>query len=254
MIRRPLICWLIGTLAVGAALAQCARGERLPVKIFTSADGLGSSFVNAVMRESRGFLWFCTRDGLSRYDGSRFITYQLGDKDPPSGIEAIYETRNGDYWVSTTAGTYRFHANVVAHPTQAGPNGRPVLPVEFIWTGRGVIFEDSHGQLWSGGWALYRIREQNGVFSMDEAPLDLGFTGQGSLVNQIEEAKDGTVLVSAGDYYLHHFVAGRLVSERPGIPATSIARWSSRHAMVDHAGPAGLTCFPPAWVVTGRGK
>lgn len=36
--------------------------KRLPVKIYTSADGLGSSFVDYLMRDSRGFMWFCTRD------------------------------------------------------------------------------------------------------------------------------------------------------------------------------------------------
>ena len=30
--------------------------EHLPMKTYTSADGLGSSFVNSIMRHSRGFL------------------------------------------------------------------------------------------------------------------------------------------------------------------------------------------------------
>ena len=54
--------------ASGVALA-----ERLPIKSYTSADGLGSSFVNYLMRDSRGFMWFCTRDGLSRFDGTRLL-------------------------------------------------------------------------------------------------------------------------------------------------------------------------------------
>jgi ligand-binding sensor domain-containing protein len=49
-------------------------GERLPIRVFTTADGLGSSFVDGVFRDSRGFMWFSTRDGLSRFDGARFIT------------------------------------------------------------------------------------------------------------------------------------------------------------------------------------
>ena len=61
--------------------------ERLPLKIYTSADGLGSSFVSFLMRDQRGFMWFCTRDGLSRFDGARFVTYRIGDKDAPPGIE-----------------------------------------------------------------------------------------------------------------------------------------------------------------------
>ncbi|MDQ3179327.1 MAG: hypothetical protein M3Q33_02285 [Acidobacteriota bacterium] len=61
-------------------LPTFADAERLLVKIYTSADGLGSSFVDYLMRDSRGFLWFSIRDGLSRFDGSRFITYQVGEQ------------------------------------------------------------------------------------------------------------------------------------------------------------------------------
>ena len=53
------------------------RAERLPIRIYTSADGLGSSYVTYLMRDSRGFLWVGTRDGLSRFDGLRFVTYQM---------------------------------------------------------------------------------------------------------------------------------------------------------------------------------
>lgn len=36
-------------------------------------------------------MWFCTRDGLSRFDGTRFVTYTTGDRDEPPGIESIVE-------------------------------------------------------------------------------------------------------------------------------------------------------------------
>jgi hypothetical protein len=68
---------LISILLVGVMIAS---GERLPIRVFTTAGGLGSSFVDGVFRDSRGFLWFSTRDGLSRFDGSRFITFQDGDR------------------------------------------------------------------------------------------------------------------------------------------------------------------------------
>jgi len=74
-LSRLLLILLFVPLNVGA--------ERLPVKIYTSADGLGSSFIDYLMRDSRGFMWFCTRDGLSRFDGSRFVTYRVGDKNAP---------------------------------------------------------------------------------------------------------------------------------------------------------------------------
>ena len=72
-----------------------AFAEQLPVQQLHFRRWPGSSFVNALMRDSRGFLWVCTRDGLSRFDGYRFVTYQVGDKNAPPGIEQILETRKG---------------------------------------------------------------------------------------------------------------------------------------------------------------
>ena len=105
-----------------------AQAARLPIRIFTSADGLGSSFVDFIYRDSRGFMWFCTRDGLSRFDGSQFVTYQVGEKDSAPGIESIYETRDGMYWISTTGGTYRLDPSVASQPETS----RPRLNAELI--------------------------------------------------------------------------------------------------------------------------
>src|SRR5690242_12574901 len=123
----------------GFVLSKPLLAEHLPVKIYTSADGLGSSFVDYLMRDSRGFMWFCTRDGLSRFDGSRFVTYHIGDKNSPPGIESIYETRNGMYWITTTGGTYRFNPNDISPPNTLNPR----LNAEFITPIRGQVFEDS---------------------------------------------------------------------------------------------------------------
>src|SRR5512144_2588112 len=103
---------------VVCALSAFVEAEHLPVKIFNSADGLGSSFVDYMMSDSRGVMWFCTRDGLSRFDGSQFVTYQLLAKNSPPGIENIYEARNGDYWITSVGGTFRVDANTLSSPDE----------------------------------------------------------------------------------------------------------------------------------------
>jgi signal transduction histidine kinase/ligand-binding sensor domain-containing protein len=144
-------------------------GERLPVKIYTSADGLGSSFVDSMFRDSRGFMWFCTRDGLSRFDGARFVTYQVSAKDSPPGIEGIYETRSGTYFVVTTGGTYRFNPNDISPPDAVLPR----LNAEFVTSGRGQFFEDSRGTLWFASSGLYRVRESGDKVIFDRYNLAL---------------------------------------------------------------------------------
>ena len=96
MTRRRLKFGLLILAAFFLCLLTSTGGaKQLPVRLFTSADGLGSSFVNYLARDSRGFIWFCTRDGLSRFDGLQFVTYQIGEQNAQPGIESIFEASDG---------------------------------------------------------------------------------------------------------------------------------------------------------------
>ena len=161
LMKRKLIPRLCFFWLACLTFAPPVRSERLPVKIYTSADGLGSSFVDYLMRDSRGFMWFCTRDGLSRFDGSRFVTYQIGDKSSPPGIERIYEARNGTYWISTTGGLYRFNPNALSSQ-KIIEGGRSILNAELVANRRAGFYEDHWGNLWLGGSGPYRIEERDG--------------------------------------------------------------------------------------------
>ena len=62
-------------IAVAIVLALAA-GSQLPVKIYTTADGLANNLINRIVRDSRGYLWFCTGEGLSRFDGYSFVSFR----------------------------------------------------------------------------------------------------------------------------------------------------------------------------------
>ncbi len=180
----PLIlCLLFVVLASSAAFA-----ERLPVKMYTSADGLGSGFVDSIFRDSRGFLWFCTRDGLSRFDGSRFVNYQIGDKGTSPGVESIYETRGGDYWVSTTSGTYRFNPN----ENSITGNSSTDLNAEYVSGVRGNFLEDSHGTLWMSSGTLVRLDVSDGRRKFENVDWKIPQkAGAGFNTFGISETEDG---------------------------------------------------------------
>src|SRR2546422_5626499 len=92
-------------------LVQCfgVRAERLPLKAFTTADGLAHNVINKIVRDSRGFLWFCTADGLSRFDGYTFTNYGTEQGLPHPNVTDILETRSGEFWVATYGGVVRFN-------------------------------------------------------------------------------------------------------------------------------------------------
>jgi PAS domain S-box-containing protein len=192
--RRPTSHAVLILIAIVLALsAKSIFAERLPIKIYTSADGLGSSFVNGIMRDSRGFLWICTRDGLSRFDGAHFVTYQVGDKNAPPGIESILETRQGIYWIVTTGGLYRFDPRVL--PAAAESTDRPRLNAEFITETRFILTEDRNGDLWGGlPSGLYHAVENGTKTSFEKVNLK---SNRDLAVTSIVESRDGSLWIGS---------------------------------------------------------
>ncbi len=74
----------------------------------TSREGLSNNSVNAVLRDSRGFLWIGTENGLNRYDGQRIKVFKPVNKDSSSisdvFIVSLAEDRNGNILIGTNAG------------------------------------------------------------------------------------------------------------------------------------------------------
>src|SRR2546425_9152250 len=90
-------------------LPWLAKPERLPLKSYTVADGLAHNVINKIVRDSRGFLWFCTEEGLSRFDGYNFTNYGTNEGLPHPAVNDLLETRVGEYWVATGGGLVRFN-------------------------------------------------------------------------------------------------------------------------------------------------
>ena len=115
LIRRALL--LLALLALASPL----RAERLILKSYTTADGLAHDWVNCVVEDARGFLWFCTDDGVSRFDGYGFTNYGIGDGLPSARVNAILPAPDGRHWIATSAGLIRFDP----HGTQATDRAEP---------------------------------------------------------------------------------------------------------------------------------
>lgn len=101
-----LLCVLLTTVFV--------QSQTLPFKNYTTADGLGHDFVGRIVRDSRGFLWFCTGEGLSRFDGYEFKNYTQADGLPHRDINDILELEDGKYLVATGDGLVFFNPQGVS--------------------------------------------------------------------------------------------------------------------------------------------
>ncbi len=74
----------------------------------TEKNGLSQGTVKSILKDSRGYMWFGTRDGLNRYDGYTFTIFKNNPEDPLSisdnFINHIYEDSKGRLWIGTNRG------------------------------------------------------------------------------------------------------------------------------------------------------
>ncbi len=73
----------------------------------TSREGLGLSLIESVQRDSRGFIWISSGDGLYRFDGHSMVVYGpqegLDDQDIQS---RVFEDNADNLWFCTNTGIY----------------------------------------------------------------------------------------------------------------------------------------------------
>jgi ligand-binding sensor domain-containing protein/two-component sensor histidine kinase len=153
-----------------ASMPGSSGAEQLPIRTYTTADGLGSDTVFRVVADSRGLLWFCAADGLSRFDGYTFTTYTTRDGLCDRRASDVCETRDGEMWAATRGGLCRFDPRGPAD----GPRFvRVPIGDDPKADGVNVLVATRDGALWCGTTAgLFRLEERDGAWSASH--VDLG--------------------------------------------------------------------------------
>src|SRR5947207_195994 len=95
---------LIFGLQLQIFIGGAVTADQIPIKRYTIADGLARDTVNCLVHDSHGFMWFCTPEGLSRFDGYGFTNYGMADGLPSRYVNHFFKTRAGQYLVATGVG------------------------------------------------------------------------------------------------------------------------------------------------------
>lgn len=113
---------------------------------------LSETSVTTIVQDYQGFLWFGTRNGLNRYDGLQFLTYEHLHSDSSSlsngYIAILYEDGEQNLWVGTWSGglnRYDRARDAFIHFVH-DPLDTTSLSNSRVHT----IFEDHKNRLWVG--------------------------------------------------------------------------------------------------------
>ena len=111
---------------------------------WTTDNGLPQNAVRSIARTSDGYLWIGTYEGLARFDGVEFTSFNLGNtKEMKSNyVRALIEDKKGNLWIGIDGGgLVRYSDKKFYYYSEAeGFKGNIVIS----------LFEDSAGNIWIG--------------------------------------------------------------------------------------------------------
>ncbi len=105
---------------------------------YTTEQGLPSNHVYRIHKDKRGYLWFATDNGISRFDGHHFVHYTQANGFTDFGAYHILEDKRGRIWFLTFSGRVCYFENGSFHNIDSTYAGHQHIK----W-----IMEDDKGEL-----------------------------------------------------------------------------------------------------------
>jgi len=124
------------------------------LRVWQTRDGLPQNTIQTLIQTRDGYIWVGTLEGLVRFDGVRFQTFDRRNTPqmPSNVVRALLESRRGELWIGTNAGLLRLlDGQFTAYTSDEGLSHNLVT----------VLCEGGDGSLWVGtaGGGLDRLRD-----------------------------------------------------------------------------------------------
>ena len=220
-----LVCWL----KCSVAFAQTPKVE---FRHITLDDGLSNNWVKCIMKDSRGFMWFGTSNGLNRYDGVEFRIFKNKIDNPKSlsnnTINTIFEDNKGNIWIGTQNGLNVFDRKTEEFYTYRYDPGN-INSISSNSISR--VLAGNDGNIWiatSNGLDVYIPATQK-FKHFQNNPKDINSLAS-NIINDIETDQSGNIWIATRDKGVDLLdVKNNRVTHfgdngEPGKPSINIAR------------------------------
>ncbi|WP_407430545.1 two-component regulator propeller domain-containing protein [Arcticibacter sp.] len=126
----------------------------------SSKEGLSSNVVNTIHKDSFGYMWFGSDDGLNRFDGQQFTVYRHKGDDSSSiasnEILTIHEDRSRNLWIGTGSGLVLYNRKMDSFKNYRETKNMAITSIS----------SDGNGDVWVAGYGgLYILSSRTGLMA-----------------------------------------------------------------------------------------
>lgn len=148
---RLIFAGVTASFFLGSVRAAPAGSADYLIDVWETKDNLPSSTVTAITQTPDGYLWIGTYNGLARFDGVRFVTFDPGNT-PQLGhsrVQGLYLDVTGTLWISTYRGGLTSYRDGVFQLERPGQAGFDLHTVMVSSASNQVVFVTQFGEVWT---------------------------------------------------------------------------------------------------------
>lgn len=126
------------------------KGQSQPIfQKISQTQGLSNGRVTGIVKDTTGFIWIATKNGLNRYDGKTFKVYNKQNSGlSANDISDLLVDSHGRLWVSTLGGGVNLYDATLDEFISFKHNTENALSITSNQVN--TVFEDGDGDLWFG--------------------------------------------------------------------------------------------------------
>jgi len=206
-------------------LWHCSYGQLFNnISTFTTQNGLSNNTITCLQKDTAGFLWIATHEGLNRYDGTEFINVLSNSQNnlPSNNITKIVFLSKTVLAVATDAGLCLLN-------TATLQGQRVILPLNTKFSNTGYYIEDllykkETKELWVGTWHGLFVLDENGTLKKSILADEAGI-GNASFARHLLLDNNKEVYFYSRQktgFYFPDFTTGKIIPAETKIPAFAI--------------------------------
>jgi ligand-binding sensor domain-containing protein/signal transduction histidine kinase len=137
---------------------QNFSAQRLGFQSWQRETGMPRGDIRALAQTREGYLWLSADDGLARFDGARFVNFDLTAHARGNAVRTLLGDAAGALWIGTSGGGLLRFARGEFH-TFTAQDGLPTNSIT-------ALAEDAEARLWIGTELGLRILENGKVVTL----------------------------------------------------------------------------------------